>query len=190
MRLVRIHIARERDQVAIVFGGRTIAGCHHCLAHEHARIKLDQRLGARIDIAFDESVECKQPVRASSFVDVAVVASGMTPIHHRELGTTVGQRFFGRSSSDQIEPPPMSARFEHVHIERLETLMHTSGPVDATGSRVVLEVAIEHDFVAVFVRVGPMQDEGRVGLEPLDVGSGAVPRNDGETTRKVTPELV
>ena len=48
------------------------------------------------------------------------------------------------------------------------------------GCRIVLEVAVEDDFVAFFVGVEPVQDVSRLGFEPTDVFRRAVARNQRE----------
>lgn len=45
-----------------------------------------------------------------------------------------------------------------------------------------LEEAVEHDLVAFLVSVGEMQDEGRIRLEPPDVGS--VPAGNHREARR------
>ena len=54
--------------------------------------------------------------------------------------------------------------------------------------RMLLEVAVEDDLVALLVGVDQVQHEGGRGFEPADVVDAAVARDDGEARRQVRVE--
>ena len=154
---------------------------------------MPERLGAGLDVVFHEAVEREDAVGAQGVVAVTVGTSPVLPVDHRELGTRLTERLFPGLSRDKVETPTVVAGLQHIHVERLESLVlrvDVRTAVNASSRGVVLEEAVEDDLVTVLVGVGPVEDEGRVGLEPPDVLGGAVPRHQREPTRQVTPEHV
>ena len=73
----------------------------------------------------------------------------------------------------------MMPRLHAIEIEEAEDLVVWAIFWSSLRCRVALVESVEHYFVAVLIGIGPVQNEGWIGFEPLDVTSHS--RHYGES---------
>ena len=113
---------------------------------------------------------------------------GAVRVEARELRHRVEDRPLLGAAGAAIEAPAVRVRAHRVDVHHL--LQPGPRPVGRIGPRhrIALEVAVEHDLVAVLVGVDPVQHVGRRRLEPLHVGAGPAPRHHAEARRLIGVE--
>ena len=113
----------------------------------------------------------------------------MASIDHGEFNNGVAHRLLPAFTGLHVEYPAVRHRFVGIDTQPAEPFAIASfwriGSPQPGG--IVLKEAIQNNFIAVLVGVGPMQDECWVGFEPLDILRRSIARNNREATGKVRP---
>ena len=108
-------------------------------------------------------------------------------IDHRKFNNGVAHRQFPTFTGLHVESPAVRHRFVGIDTQSTESFALTS--FWRIGSFqpgwIVLKEAVQNNFIAILIGIGPVQDECWVGFEPLDILRRSVARNDSEATGKV-----
>ena len=114
-------------------------------------------------------------------VGVAVRLCGEALVEHAEFQNALVEPLFRGLAGLQVEAPAVqvTAHFFLIQIRHHSLVTRRRAFVVARHG-VVLEIAVEHDLVALFVGIEPVQHKGGCGFKPDDVFGLTAPWNDGD----------
>ena len=134
-----------------------------------------------MQVVLDIPVEQKPAWHLHRAVRIPVGSRCITLVDHAELQRAVVQALLGGLARHQVEAPAVQARTHLVLVQvGHHALVALGRTVEVLWLRLLLEVAVEHDFVTLLVGIEEVQHKRRRRLEPADVGTLAAARDDGE----------
>ncbi len=183
-RRATVFVDHETDQIAIILvlcvgarGEGGFAAVTPILQHH-----LFGRTG--FQIMLHKTIE-EEPARLRrGAIGIAVRKTQKALVHHPEFENPVVKPFFFRGPVRQIEAPAVQLRFEAMLIHIGHHMRIFACAFDGRRIRVFFEIAVEDDFITLFIGVDEMQDECGVGFEPANVFGLAIARDQRKAGRQ------
>ena len=179
-RALGFFVGDEAHQVTVVFVLRIHAWGKGCFAGVLAFGQADLPGVAGLQVVFDIAMEQEPAGHLHGAVGIAVRLCGIALVEHAEFQNAIVQALFRGLAGFQVEAPAVQVAAHFFLIQIRHHAFVTRGRAFVIARHgVVLEIAVEHDLVALFVGIEPVQHKGGLGFKPNDVLGLTAPWNDG-----------